>query len=151
MAYLTEAIDVGGFRLALERPEDAEALIDEDAFADDEFLPYWAERWPAGIALAEHVAREGPCVESTQSWNRAPVRVLELGRVYGGTPPITIPLIQDDLAALAGTSRATVNRVLRDAERRGLVELGRGRTILRDPEGMTRLARLPAQSESPAA
>ena len=78
-------------------------------------------------------------------------RVLELGRVYGGTPPITIPLIQDDLAALVGTSRATVNRVLRDAERRGLVELGRGRTILRDPEGMTRLARLPAQSESPAA
>ena len=69
-------------------------------------------------------------------------RVLELGRVYGTTPPITIPLIQDDLAALAGTSRATVNRVLRDAERRGLVSLGRGRTVLEDPEGMARLARL---------
>ena len=80
-------------------------------------------------------------------------RVLELGRVYGSTPPITIPLIQDDLAALAGTSRATVNRVLREAERRGLVELGRGRTVLRDPEGMARLARLPpsqAGSSGPA-
>jgi CRP-like cAMP-binding protein len=69
-------------------------------------------------------------------------RVLELGSVYGGSPPIVIPLIQDDLAALAGTSRATVNRVLRDAERRGLVELGRGRTVVKDPEGLARLARV---------
>jgi CRP/FNR family transcriptional regulator, cyclic AMP receptor protein len=69
-------------------------------------------------------------------------RVLELGRVYGGAPPVVIPLIQDDLAALAGTSRATVNRVLRGAERRGLVELGRGRTVLLDLEGLARLARL---------
>ena len=69
-------------------------------------------------------------------------RVLELARVYGGgAAPVVIPLIQDERAALAGTSRATVNRVLRDAERRGLVELGRGRTILLDPEGMGRLAR----------
>lgn len=68
-------------------------------------------------------------------------RVLELARVYGGGTPVVIPLIQDELAALAGTSRATVNRVLRDAERRGLVELGRGRTILLDAEGMARLAR----------
>jgi CRP/FNR family cyclic AMP-dependent transcriptional regulator len=68
-------------------------------------------------------------------------RVLELGRVYGGSPPIVIPLIQDDLAALAGTSRATVNRVLRNAERKGLVELGRGRTVLLDADGLARLAR----------
>jgi CRP-like cAMP-binding protein len=70
-------------------------------------------------------------------------RVLELCGVYGGDPPVVIPLIQDELAALAGTSRATVNRVLRDAERRGLVELGRGRTVLLDLDGMARLARLP--------
>jgi len=30
-------------------PED---LIDEEAFANDEFLPYWAELWPAARALA---------------------------------------------------------------------------------------------------
>ena len=37
----------------LERPAEPEALLDEEAFADDEFLPYWAELWPAGLALAE--------------------------------------------------------------------------------------------------
>jgi CRP-like cAMP-binding protein len=71
-------------------------------------------------------------------------RVLELARVYGGSPPVVIPLIQEDLAALAGASRATVNRVLREAEAKGLVETGRGRTVLLDPDGLARLARLRA-------
>jgi len=44
---------VAGLELRLLRPPDAEALIDEDAFAREEFLPYWAELWPAGPALAE--------------------------------------------------------------------------------------------------
>ena len=34
------------------RPSEPEALLDEQAFADDEFMPYWAELWPAGLALA---------------------------------------------------------------------------------------------------
>ena len=70
-------------------------------------------------------------------------RVLELARIYGGgRPPIAIPLIQEDIAALAGSSRATVNRVLREAEARGLVQLSRGKTVLCDPDGMARLARV---------
>jgi predicted nicotinamide N-methyase len=47
-----EVVHVGGVTLSLLRPRDPEALIDEEAFADDEFLPYWAELWPAGLALA---------------------------------------------------------------------------------------------------
>jgi predicted nicotinamide N-methyase len=39
-------------QLSLLRPVAPEALIDEDAFAADEFLPYWAELWPAARALA---------------------------------------------------------------------------------------------------
>ena len=38
--------------LSLLRPRSPEALIDEEAFARDEFLPYWAELWPAATALA---------------------------------------------------------------------------------------------------
>lgn len=42
--------------MRLRRPREAEALIDEARFADDEFMPYWAELWPTGVALAETVA-----------------------------------------------------------------------------------------------
>src|SRR5215211_7565390 len=67
--------------------------------------------------LAEHVAfLSERLVEAytVDAEARVARRVLELGRVYGGRPPVVIPLIQEDIAALAGTSRATVNRVLRD-------------------------------------
>ena len=47
-----DVVRVGSTTLSLLRPRDAEALLDEDAFAEDEFLPYWAELWPAGLALA---------------------------------------------------------------------------------------------------
>jgi CRP-like cAMP-binding protein len=67
-------------------------------------------------------------------------RLLELARVYGSEPPVVVPLRQEDLAALAGTSRATVNRVLRRAERDGLVALARGRTTVLDADGLRRRA-----------
>ena len=74
-------------------------------------------------------------------------RVLDLARVFGGPAPVTIPLIQEDIAALAGTSRATVNRVLRDAQRQGIVELRRGCTVVLDEDRLARLAR--SRGESP--
>lgn len=53
MDLVEEIVVVGGRDLVLRRPRDAEELISESAFADDEFLPYWAELWPAALALAE--------------------------------------------------------------------------------------------------
>lgn len=44
---------MGEVELSLLRPREPEALLDEEAFADDEFMPYWAELWPAGLALAQ--------------------------------------------------------------------------------------------------
>src|SRR5206468_217150 len=49
----SETIRIGDVALALVRPEEPESLLDDDAFANDEFLPYWAELWPAGLTLAE--------------------------------------------------------------------------------------------------
>jgi CRP/FNR family transcriptional regulator, cyclic AMP receptor protein len=95
--------------------------------------------------LAEHVALLSErLVEAytVDAETRVARRVLELGRVYGGSPPVTIPLIQEEIAALAGASRATVNRVLREAENRGVVKLSRGKTTLLDESGMARLARV---------
>lgn len=51
------AVAVDGRTLRIARPRSAEDLIDEDAFAADERLPYWAELWPSSIALAAAVAR----------------------------------------------------------------------------------------------
>lgn len=55
----------------------------------------------------------------------------------------TVPLTQEELASLAGTSRATVNRVLREEQAHGAVELRRGRTIIRDADALARRARGP--------
>ena len=53
MTLFSETRRVNDVELTLLRPQSPEALIDEAAFEDDEFLPYWAELWPAAIALAE--------------------------------------------------------------------------------------------------
>jgi predicted nicotinamide N-methyase len=52
LTHFSETLVVGGVELALLRPSSPEELIDETVFEDDEFLPYWAELWPASLALA---------------------------------------------------------------------------------------------------
>ena len=52
---IEERIVVGATELVIRRPADVESLIDEERFADHEFLPYWADLWPSGVALARHV------------------------------------------------------------------------------------------------
>jgi predicted nicotinamide N-methyase len=65
-----EEVGLGpGLRLSILRPAQAEALIDERAFDREEFLPYWAELWPSGVALARFVAQ----------LDLRGLRVLELG------------------------------------------------------------------------
>ena len=50
-----ERIAVAGHELLIARPDDPENLIDEERFEEDEFMPYWAELWPSGLALAHYV------------------------------------------------------------------------------------------------
>ena len=71
-------------------------------------------------------------------------RLLALTDVYTGDANgtgVEIPLTQDDLASLAGTSRATVNRVLRQAEEAGAVSLSRGRIRVTDRALLAKRAR----------
>ena len=49
------ALPIG--EVALARPRDAEALLTEEGFEQEEFLPYWAELWTSAVALADDVAR----------------------------------------------------------------------------------------------
>jgi CRP/FNR family transcriptional regulator, cyclic AMP receptor protein len=60
-------------------------------------------------------------------------RLVELAAMYEDG---VVPLTQEDIAAMAGTSRATVNRVLREEEKLGAVALARGRTTLMDREAL---------------
>lgn len=109
METTVESIVIDRIRLELERPTSAEALIDEDAFGHDEFLPYWAELWPSGLALARLVA----------ALDVSGVDVLELGCGLG------LP----SLAAAAGGGRvlatdwapAAVELLRRNALRNDLV------------------------------
>jgi CRP/FNR family transcriptional regulator, cyclic AMP receptor protein len=57
-------------------------------------------------------------------------RLRDLAELYGGA----VPLPQEALAELAGTSRATVNRVLRDQQARGVVRLSRANIVVLEPE-----------------
>jgi predicted nicotinamide N-methyase len=59
--------------VTLLRPPNADELIDEDSFDEDEFLPYWAELWRSGVALAEVVS----------ALDVRDKRVLELGAGLG--------------------------------------------------------------------
>ena len=47
-----EVVGVRGRDVRLLRPRDSEALLDEAAFEQEEFLPYWADLWPSALALA---------------------------------------------------------------------------------------------------
>jgi len=68
-------------------------------------------------------------------------RLHELAALYpAAAGPTVIPLTQHDLAGLAGTSRATVNRVLREQEGRGVLQLGRSRITILDLEVLGRRA-----------
>ena len=69
-------------------------------------------------------------------------RLLELSRLYadGGETPVIV-LTQETLSELAGASRPTVNQVLRDEEKRGTIELGRGRIRVLDVSELERRAR----------
>ena len=53
---------------------------------------------------------------------------------------VELPLSRQDLAESAGTTIYTVSRVLADWERRGLVEAGRERVVIRNPHGLVQIS-----------
>ena len=64
-------------------------------------------------------------------------RLAELADVYADGDG-AIALTQEELAQIAGTSRATINRVLREQEERGTISLTRGKTTIVDRELLRR-------------
>jgi predicted nicotinamide N-methyase len=106
--YVEEIVEVAGRGLVLLRPPSADELIDEAAFAKDEFLPYWAELWPSGVALAEAVT----------ALDLRGARVLELGAGLG-LPSLAAALGGADVLATDWAEEA-VGLLRLNAERNGI-------------------------------
>lgn len=102
-----EVVPIGGRDLRLLRPRDSEALLDEEAFEREEFLPYWAELWPSAVALARAVA--------ARSLRGA--RTLELGCGLG-LPSIAAALAGGRVLATDWSAEA-IAMTTRNAERNG--------------------------------
>jgi CRP-like cAMP-binding protein len=62
---------------------------------------------------------------------RVRAHLIQLAALYGdlAVSEVTIPLSQEHLAGLSGTTRETVNRVLKQEQERGSVRLARGRIV----------------------
>ena len=98
---------MGEVELSLLRPSSPEALLDEDAFAEDEFLPYWAELWPAASALAAALPAE-----------LHGARVVELGCGLG-VPSLVAARRGADVVATDWAADA-IELLHRNAERNGV-------------------------------
>ena len=61
-------------------------------------------------------------------------------RVGGDETMVELPLSRQDVAEASGTTIFTVSRVLADWERRGLVETGRERVLIRSPHGLVQIS-----------
>lgn len=70
-------------------------------------------------------------------------RLLDVQSHYatGQSDAVVVPLTQEDLASLAGTSRESVNRILGRMQTDGVLELRRGAIRLLDTTALTRLSR----------
>ena len=69
-------------------------------------------------------------------------RLLDLDLAFATTADATtIPITQEELAQLAGTTRPTANRVLRELEDRGIITLARGKLVVEDRSGLAGKAR----------
>jgi predicted nicotinamide N-methyase len=110
-SYVEENVELTGHSLTLLRPASADELIDEDAFDDEEFLPYWAELWPSGEALAAAV----------DALDLRGSRVLELGAGLG------LP----SLAAALGGAHVLATDWAEDAVELLRLNAGRNRVELR--------------------
>ena len=102
-----EVVALDGRDLRLLRPRDSEALLDEEAFEREEFLPYWAELWPSSLALARAIAKRA----------LRGARTLELGCGLG-LPSIAAALAGGRVLATDWSAEA-VEMAAANAERNG--------------------------------
>ena len=127
MDLVEESVALRGAALHVLRPRDPDALLDEHAFEHEEFLPYWAELWPSGVALARRVAARA----------LKGARVLELGCGLG-LPSLAAALAGGRVLATDWSPQAI--ELLRDNAARNGAELETARVDWQHPGAITERA-----------
>lgn len=98
--------------------------------------------------LAERVRRLSDQLVDAHTMSADDRVVKELARLAvclapetGADAPVVIPITQEELASLAGSTRPTANRALRSLATDGVVEVGRGKIIVHDAHRLSRAGR----------
>jgi CRP/FNR family transcriptional regulator, cyclic AMP receptor protein len=112
-------------------------FLDSNTGADRAYRRMVTQRWSdASTMLREHAVTAGA--------QRLARHLLELadrhGREMDGTIYLAMPLTQDELASMAGTSRATVTRALSNWRKRGFILTGQRHITILDREGLRKVA-----------
>jgi CRP/FNR family transcriptional regulator, cyclic AMP receptor protein len=113
------------------------SFLDTHPRASHAFRHMMTQRW----SEAETTLRMRPFTSGAQ---RVAGLLLDLagrhGSQAGGAIQIVLPLSQEELASLAGTSRATVARALSNWRKRGFIRTGPRRITVIDVQGLRRAA-----------
>jgi CRP/FNR family cyclic AMP-dependent transcriptional regulator len=115
------------------------SFLDSNPGAAHAYRRVMTQRW----GDAAELLRKHPLTSGAQ---RLASLLLELaerhGMVKGGRIDVVMPLSQEDLASLAGTSRATVTRAFRNWRDRGFVSTGQKHITITDLPRLRQIADL---------
>jgi CRP/FNR family transcriptional regulator, cyclic AMP receptor protein len=113
------------------------SFLDSNPGAGGAYRRMETQRWnDASRMLRDHAVTTGA--------QRLARRLLELadrhGRELDGAIYLAMPLTQEELASMAGTSRATVTRALNNWRKRGFIRTGQRHITILDQEGLLKVA-----------
>jgi CRP/FNR family transcriptional regulator, cyclic AMP receptor protein len=113
------------------------SFLDTHPGADHAYRRMMTQRWSDAVT----VLRRRPVTSGAQ---RLAGLLLELAGRHGSGPggaiEIALPLSQEDMASLVGTSRATVTRALSNWRNRGFIRTSQHRITITDPRGLRQVA-----------
>ncbi len=122
---------------------DASALvISRDAFAELRTSPGVDKALIARLVdLVVVLTAESTDNAYLSTERRLAKRLLSLASIYSGSSmrehdPVTIPMSQEHLATAIGATRSTVNRMLGDLERSGILRRSRSRIVIVDRKAL---------------
>ena len=113
------------------------SFLDSNPGAAHAYQRVVTQRWTDSAAMLRRRS-------VTNGSQRLAALLLELagkhGSVTDGGSDVVMPLSQEELASLAGTSRATVTRALSNWRSRGIIRTGQKRFTITDPASLRQIA-----------